>query len=73
MPTKSPRINITLEDKTVELLTILAKQQNTSVAGLAKELILDSLDRREDMYLSAIAEQLDVETAKRVKDIDAWK
>ena len=55
MPTKNPRINITFEETTVGLLAHLAKQEHKSVSSLAKELVLEALERREDMVLSAIA------------------
>jgi len=44
-----------------------------SVSSLAKELILEALERSEDMVLSAIAEIRDIENTKRIKYTDAWK
>jgi hypothetical protein len=73
MPTKNPRINITFEESTAGLLSYLAQQEHKSVSGLAKELILDALERREDMFLSAIAEARDHIGSKKVKHDDAWK
>lgn len=73
MPTKNPRINITLEDSTAGLLASLAEQEHKSVSSLAKELLLEALERREDMTLSAIAKLRDTPKAKRVKHDDAWK
>ncbi len=73
MPTKNPRINITFEEATAHLITSLAKQERKSISNLAKELILEALDRREDMVLSAIAEARDTAQAKRVKHADVWK
>lgn len=73
MPTKNPRINITFEATTAGLLTNLAKQEHKSVASLAKELILEALERREDMALSAVAKARDVEGVKKVDHDDAWK
>jgi hypothetical protein len=72
MPTKNPRINITFEESTAGLLSYLARQEHKSLSGLAKELILDALDRREDMFLSAIAESRDYAGSKTVKHDDAW-
>ena len=72
MPTKNPRINITFEEATVTILSELAKSEQRSVASLAKELVLEALDRREDMALSVIAKKRDVPKAKRVKHDDAW-
>lgn len=73
MPTKNPRINITFEESTVDLLTNLANEAEMSVSSFAKTLILEALERREDVVLSAIAQVRDVETAKRVKHRNAWK
>ena len=73
MPTKNPRINITLEKSIAGLLTNLAEQEHKSVSNLAKELVLEALERREDIALSAIAEIRDVIKVKRVKHDDAWK
>lgn len=73
MPTKHPRINTAFEPNMVGILGLLAKQEHKSVSGLAKELILDALERREDMALSAIAKTRDVQEQKMIKHSDAWK
>lgn len=73
MPTKNPRINITFEESTAGLLSYLANQEHKSVSGLAKELIMEALDRREDMVLSAMAEIRDHPDIKKMTHKDAWK
>lgn len=73
MPTKNPRINITFEEATAFLLAQLAEENNKSISSMAKELILEALDKREDMALSSIAELRDIKSAKKVKHQDAWK
>ncbi len=73
MPTSNPRINITLEQETAGMLALLAKQEEKSVSRLAKELILEALERREDKLLSALADERDTDQAKRVKHQDVWK
>ena len=73
MPTKHPRINITFEEATVVLLSELAQQEHKSVSGLTKELVLEALERREDMFLSSLAEVRDLATSKKVKHEDVWK
>lgn len=73
MPTKNPRINITLEPTTVAILASLGEKERKSTSSLAKELILEALERREDMVLSAIAEDRDIEGRKTIKHTDAWK
>ena len=77
MPTKSPRLNITIDESQVRLLALLAKKRHQSVASLARELILESLERQEDMALSAISdERLSEVEKKKIKTIshkNAWK
>ncbi len=73
MPTKNPRINITLDKSLAGLLANLAEQEDTSISHIAKELVLEALERREDKLLSALAEKRDRIKAKRIKHEDAWK
>lgn len=73
MPTKNPRVNITLEESLADILSSLAKGEKKSISSLAKELIFEALERREDLNLSAIAEIRDIPKAKRIKHSDAWK
>jgi hypothetical protein len=73
MPTKNPRINITFEEITAGVLTGLARQEKKSVSLLAKELILEALENREDLALSEIAKIRDTKRVKTVKHADAWK
>jgi hypothetical protein len=73
MPTKNPRINVTFEKTTARLLAQIAHQEHKSVSGLAKELIMEALERREDMALSAIAKRRDVEGVRLVGHKDALK
>lgn len=73
MPTLNPRINVTFEPATANLLTQLAHHEHKSVSSLAKELILEALERREDMVLSTLAEVREEKATKRIKHEDAWK
>lgn len=57
MPTDNPRLNITLQPDLAALLTRLAKKENKSVSCMAKDLVIDALERREDVMLSLLAEQ----------------
>jgi predicted DNA-binding protein len=54
-------------------LNTLAEQEHKTLSAFVKELIIDALDRREDMILSGIAESRDTQNAKRVSHEDAWK
>jgi len=73
MPTQNPRGNITFEPDLLHAVQLLAKQESKSVSFVAKELIIDALERREDIALSAIAELRDNEKGKLISHEDAWK
>ena len=73
MPTKKSRINITLEGQTAHILTDLAKRNNQPTAGVANELILEALEKREDVALSKLAQSRDIATAARIEHKDAWQ
>jgi hypothetical protein len=73
MPTQNPRINITLEESTAAILANVADHEHKSISSLAKELILEALERREDAALSAIAKIRDKSKVKRIKHTNAWK
>lgn len=73
MHSKNPRLNVTVEPATALILGKLAKQERKSVSGMAKELILEALERREDQALSELAESRDKGQKKTVKHKDAWK
>ena len=73
MPTTNPRINITLDKSSAAELSHLAHDEHRTVSSLAKELILEALERREDLALSTLAKSRDTKETKRSKHKDAWK
>ena len=73
MPTKNPRINITVEEPTAKLLKQLAKKQQKSLSRFTKELVLHALENMEDMALVAIAESRDTDDANLISHEEAWK
>lgn len=77
MPTKKPRLNITFDSPEVNILALLAKKQQKSIAGLAKELLLEALERHEDIMLSALAderlEEAETKSQKMISHEKAWK
>lgn len=73
MPTSKPRVNITFEPFLQETIAVLAKLEHKSVSGLAKELILEALERREDICLAKIAENREQKKGKLYNHEDAWK
>ena len=48
MASKNPRINVTFEEATAGLLSVLASQEHKPVASLVRELALEALEMRED-------------------------
>lgn len=73
MPTKNPRVNVTLPTPATDAISLIAKQEQLPVASIARELILEALERREDFYLSETASSRDIKAAKKVNHDDAWK
>lgn len=73
MSIKNAAIHIAFEATTLGILSELAQHEHKSVEGIAKELIIEALERREDRTLSAIAESRDKPGVARVKHEDAWK
>ncbi|MEI8295486.1 MAG: DUF6290 family protein [Alphaproteobacteria bacterium] len=73
MATKNPRINVTFEEATAGLLAHIAHEKHKSVASLVRELTLEALEMREDLYLSRIAEKLDKKGVKTYSHDEVWK
>ncbi len=75
MPTSKPRLNVTFSPETAHVLSQMAKREGKSVASFAKELVLDALERREDIALSRLAEICEKEQKgkKRYSHNDAWR
>lgn len=66
MATKNPRINVTFEESTLGILSNLAIQEDKPVAKLVRELALETLERREDLHLSKVAEKIDKKGTKPI-------
>ncbi len=62
MATKNRKITVTFEKSTTSLLSNVAHKEIKSVARLVRELTLEALTMREELYLSKIAEELDQES-----------
>jgi len=73
MPTQKPRIGLTLASETATLLGTMAQATHQSTASLAKELLLEALEDREDVSLSALAEVRSVENQKLLSHSDVWQ
>lgn len=73
MPTNNPRINVTFEPELSNQITSLAAREHKSASKLIKELVIEALEKHEDIYLSSIAESRDVKNQKTVSHKNAWK
>ena len=73
MPTQQPRLNLTLDDEIMDMLKGLAKKAHTSVASVAKEMLLDGLDLQEDIYFSELAARRDTKNARWLSHEEVWK
>lgn len=57
MPTKNPRINISVDQPLYVILQAMAEDEGVSMSMLARDLIKESLELREDVALAAFAEK----------------
>ena len=73
MSTKHPRLQITLDEQTNKLLILLAEKKSQSLSLTAAELIKQSLELQEDLYLSNIAGIRDQDGTQWLDHDDAWK
>ncbi len=73
MATKKPRFNVTMEPHEEKFLVSLAKKEHKSISSLIRELVWESLERREDMALSKLADQRLEESEETISHEDAWK
>lgn len=73
MSTKNSRINVTFEAPFIGLLADLAAYEHKSVAGIVRELTLEALEKREDIYFSKLADALDQPGVETFSHDDAWK
>ena len=73
MTTKNPRINVTLSAEVSGLLAVLAEKEDKSLSMIARDLIEEALELREDLYFSRIAAERDTPDSVWVSHEDAWK
>ena len=63
MPTKNPRVNIVIEPLLYNVMHDLATSEGVSMSTLARDLIREAINLREDVALAAFAD-------KRMKTFD---
>jgi predicted DNA-binding protein len=56
MPTKNPRINIAVEPSLYSAMQDLATSESVSMSTVARDLIREVIDLREDIALAALAD-----------------
>ena len=56
MPAKNPRVNIVVEPLLFSVMHDLASEQGVSMSTLARDLIREAIDLREDVALAAFAD-----------------
>ena len=56
MPTKNPRVNIVVEPPLYSVMHDLATSEGISLSTIARDLIREAIDLREDVALAALAD-----------------
>ena len=72
MPTTNPRINIVTNKELYNSISSIAKIEDISLSAVAKELIIEALDKREDKFLSDIASIRDGANKKTISHKKIW-
>lgn len=57
MPTENPRVNIVVEPPLYDLMHDIAQAEGLSLSALARDLIREALELREDVALAALAKK----------------
>jgi hypothetical protein len=72
MTQKNPRINVTFDPAIFQTLLSLAHHEQQSMASLVRNLAIEALERREDLFLSTLAEERDLPGTPFVSHDQAW-
>ncbi|MBI2982366.1 MAG: hypothetical protein HYY44_08810 [Deltaproteobacteria bacterium] len=73
MPTKNPRLNVVLTKIVLQALTEIATREDKSLSVVAQELIVEALDRHEDLLLSGLAMKRESQSKRTVTHDRAWR
>jgi hypothetical protein len=73
MPTSKKRLNISLPDNVVQMLTYLSQRDNVPQATKALHLIQTAIEMDEDEIWNAMATQRDEKDVSFVPHEDAWQ
>ncbi len=75
MPTKNPRVNIVVEPPLYSVLQNIATSEGVSMSTIARDLIREAIELREDVALADFAD-MRMKTLDRKKGLshdDVWK
>ncbi len=75
MPTKNPRVNIVVEEPLYNVLNDIATREGVSLSTVARDLIREAIELREDVALAELADTR-MKTFARKKALlhdDVWK
>ena len=72
MATKHPRLNVVMTEGLMKTLHFIAEHEEKSLSVIAKELIEESLEKREDFQLSALAMKREEEAKEYIDHEKAW-
>ena len=72
MSTSSPRINIVATEELYSALSFIANLEDKSLSAIAKELLFEALEKREDKFLSDIANKRDTPDAQLISHQEIW-
>ena len=75
MPAKNPRINVVLEEPLYLQVKLLARKEGVSLSTKVRDLIKESLETQEDIFLAGIAEDRNQSwsDANTLNHDDVWK
>ena len=75
MPTKNPRVNIVVEPTLYSVMHDLATREGISMSTIARDLIREAIDLREDAALAALADRRmkSFDRKEALSNEDVWK
>jgi predicted DNA-binding protein len=75
MPAKNPRINIVVEPPLYSVIHELATSEGISMSTIARDLIREAIDLREDVSLAAFADtrMKSFDKKEALTNEDVWK
>jgi hypothetical protein len=72
MAKRSAQLKISVDVATAEAIVYIAERESKSISTVAKELLREAVERREDMDLADLARQRDALSSGVVEHENAW-